>query len=187
MLMSRQKDDSQEADKIRHQMNEHQVKMDEARKLKVKVATQVREAMFNLNEIELRAEASQAKLTQVSQQLDRVEPMHSTLRRLRKLVKEKDSKCFKGLLIDYIDCPQQFYGVLDVTVKQKLFSVIVDEMKDAEELLNLNKQIKGAVINIYPLELSEMLPVKSQPAQFPEGSIPLLSKVGLKAGADARL
>ena len=37
--------------------------MDEARKLKVKVATQVREAMFNLNEIELRAEASQAKLT----------------------------------------------------------------------------------------------------------------------------
>ena len=50
---------------------------------------------------------------------------------------------------------------MDVTVKQKLFSVIVDEMKDAEELLNLNKQIKGAVINIYPLEIMEMLPVKS--------------------------
>ena len=67
----------------------------------------------------------------------------------------------KGLFIDYIDCPQQFYEALDIAAKKKLFSVIVEEMKDAEELLQLNKQIKGGVINIYPLEIIDKLQQKA--------------------------
>jgi hypothetical protein len=34
-------------------------------------------------------------------------------------------------------------------------------MKDAEELLQLNKQIKGGVINIYPLEIIDKLQQKA--------------------------
>ena len=123
----------------------------------MKVATQVREAMFTLNEIELQAGACQTKLNSLYQQIDKVEPVYLTLRRLQKLANDQNSNCFQGLLIDYINCPPQFYDALDIAAKQKLFSVIVNEMKDAEELLNLNKQIKGGVINIYPLEIMDQL------------------------------
>ena len=93
--------------------------------------------------------------------IDKVEPSFSTLRRLQKLAKDQNSSCFKGLFIDYIDCPQQFYEALDIAAKKKLFSVVVEEMKDAEELLQLNKQIKGGVINIYPLEIIDKLQQKA--------------------------
>ena len=60
----------------------------------MKVATQVREAMFTLNEIELKAGACQTKLNSLHQQIDKVEPVYLTLRRLQKLAKDQNSNCF---------------------------------------------------------------------------------------------
>ena len=73
--------------------------------------------MFSLNEVELQASSIKTKLSSLNQALDKVDPIYSTLRRLQAHAKQKESKCFKGLLIDYIECKPRFAGVLDIAAK----------------------------------------------------------------------
>jgi len=55
--------------------------------------------------------------------------------------------------MDFIECTNaQFNAVVDIAAKQKLFCAIVNDLASAQELLQLNKEVKGGVINIYPLE-----------------------------------
>lgn len=65
--------------------------------------------------------------------------------------------------------------------------MIVDDLKSAQELLRLNKEIKGGVINIYPLETMDQIEQKAMPQSYPDGAKPLLKMVKLKEGADKRL
>ena len=41
---------------------------------------------------------------------------------------------------------------VDIAAKSKLFSIIVDTVETAKKVLDINNEIKGGVINIYPLE-----------------------------------
>jgi chromosome segregation ATPase len=58
---------------------------------------------------------------------------------------------FKGILLDYIECLPEITPCIDLTAKSKLFSIIVENLEDAKTLLELNKEIRGGVINIFPL------------------------------------
>ncbi len=49
---------------------------------------------------------------------------------------------------------------LDLAGKAKLFSIIVDNLDTAKKLLEINKEIKGGVINIYPLSTVDQLSKK---------------------------
>ena len=51
----------------------------------------------------------------------------------------------------------------------------------------MNKEVKGGVINIYPLETMDQIEQKAVPQFFPEEAKPLLKMVKLKDGADKRL
>jgi len=55
---------------------------------------------------------------------------------------------------------------VDIAAKSKLFSIVVDSLETAKQVLEINKQIKGGVVNIYPLETMEQIkkPIKSAPA-----------------------
>ena len=76
------------------------------------------------------------KLGSYESQLDKLEPINATLRRLRAHAKQKDSDCLKGLLIDFIECTdQRFQAVVDIAGKKKLFCAIVDTLQNAQELL----------------------------------------------------
>lgn len=76
---------------------------------------------------------------------------------------------------------------LDLAAKSKLFSVIVDDLNCAKEMLQLNQSIKGGVINIFPLSLIDDLDVKVR--KYPEraDAKPLVSLVTLKENSDPRL
>jgi chromosome segregation ATPase len=58
-----------------------------------------------------------------------------------------------GLLIDFIEFDPKISSIVDIAAKSKLFSVIVDDLNTAKEVLSINQQIKGGVINIYPLSI----------------------------------
>jgi len=60
-------------------------------------------------------------------------------------------------LIDFIDFDPKISSIIDIAAKSKLFSVIVDDLNTAKEVLQLNQQIKGGVINIYPLSIMEQV------------------------------
>jgi chromosome segregation ATPase len=88
-----------------------------------------------------------------TEQLERIEPVYSTIKKLRALIKEKDLPGFKGLLIDFLEFDSKISSVIDLAAKSKLFSIVVEDLEAAKQVLTLNKQIKGGVVNIYPLAL----------------------------------
>ena len=148
---------------------------------------QVKARMFEFDEAQLAAQSLKTKLGGLETQLEKVEPIYATHRRLRAQIKQKESTCLKGLLIDFIECTNpQFNAVVDIAGKSKLFCAIVDTLRGAQELLQLNKEIKGGVINIYPLETLDQIELKRIP-QYPQGAKCILDFVRLKPEADMRL
>ena len=114
------------------QMQQAQTEFRTANDQKKKVAEQVKASMFQLDEVKHAAEALKTKLSGFETQLDKIEPIYSTLRRLRAHARQKESNCFKGLLIDFIECTNpQFNAVVDIAGKQKLFCAIVDDLSSA--------------------------------------------------------
>lgn len=123
------------------------------------------------------------------EQLEKLEPIFGTLKKLRALIKEKGIAGYRGLLIDFLDYDQKISSCIDLAAKSKLFSIIVEDLDSAKEILALNQQLKGGVISIYPLSIIDEVTVEKQRA-YPEGEAgvrPLTQYVRLKADADRRV
>jgi chromosome segregation ATPase len=52
-----------------------------------------------------------------------------------------------------LDFDPKFSSCIDLAAKSKLFSIIVEDLDSAKEILKLNSEIKGGVIQIYPLTI----------------------------------
>ena len=115
-----------------------------------------------------------------------MEPIFGTLQRIDHKCKEEGITGYKGLFIDYLQCSSDnFMPCVDIAGKSKIFSIVVDTLETARQVLKINSQIKGGVINIFPLETMEQMrkPVK----QVPANSKSLLEIVSLTPNADPRL
>lgn len=133
--------------------------------------------MFSCNEVEHEIKALKTKYQAEVEVLEKVEPIFSTLRRLRAQILEKKVPGFRGFMIDFIECNVNFYATLDLALKNKLFSVIVDDLEAAKYILELNSQIKGGVINIFPLSQVEHMQVKHKDFPIQDDIQPLLNFV----------
>ena len=60
-----------------------------------------------------------------------------------------------GLLIDLLRISDKLYMAFERLLSKKLFSIVVDNEMTASALINLNKELKGGRVNIYPLSWSE--------------------------------
>lgn len=90
------------------------------------------------------------------------------------------------MLVDYLNCSSEsFQPCVDIAAKSKLFSVIVDSLETAKQVLEINQQIRGGVISIYPLETMEEMKRPTKTA--PEGTKSMLDIVTLSPKADKRL
>lgn len=121
--------------------------------------------------------------------LDKADPAYVTLRRIDALCKEQKLVGYKGLLLDSLELLEpRFNAVVDIAGKAKIFSIIVDDLDTAQKVLELNKQIKGGVINIYPLETLNLVS-KNHVGEVPNSNDvrKMLDFVRLKASADKRL
>ena len=143
--------------------------------------------MFQQGEQELEIKALKAKYTGEVEQLEKLDPIYSTLKRLKSLIAEKQIRGYRGLMIDYIECDNRFSACIDLAAKSKLFSIIVDDLETAKEILALNNQIKGGVINIYPLSILDETPDKQR--RYPDSNevMPLYKQLRLKEETDPRL
>ena len=163
--------------------------MDVSRASKKDIATRVKEKIFETNEAELTIGAAKKKLAQNQQLLDKTDASYVTLRRIDNACKEHKITGYRGLLIDQLDILEsRFNAVIDIAGKAKLFSIIVDDLATAQRVLELNKQLKGGVVNIYPLETIGL--VNKKDTKMPPASNDVRSMiefVRLKAQADQRL
>lgn len=76
-------------------------------------------------------------------------------------------------MIDFIECEPGFNTCVDLAAKSKLFSIIVGNVENAKEILKINDEIKGGVINIYPISELENLPLKERCYPETNGVLPL--------------
>ncbi len=159
-----------------------------ARDEKRKVAVQMKEVMFAKNEVEAEIGALKTKYKSEVEGLEKLEPIFQTLKKLRSLIREKNIQGYKGLLIDFLDFDPKISSIVDLAAKSKLFSIIVEDLDTAKELLSMNAQIKGGVINIYPLQIIDQLKSDKQ-RTYPnlQEVRPLTKFVTLKPNSDPRL
>ena len=61
-----------------------------------------------------------------------------------------------GLVLDLIDANPKVRNAIDLILKDRLYTIIVDTMETAKRILDENKKTNGPVINIIPLEFVEL-------------------------------
>ena len=139
-------------------------KIEKARVIKREVASEVKSQIFQQNELELEIKVKQKRIAGLSKQIEKVEPIFGTLQRIEQKCVEQNVVGYKGLLIDYISCSSDnFMPCIDLAAKSKLFSIVVDTLETAKQVLDINKSIRGGVINIYPLETLDKKQMPSIP------------------------
>ena len=61
-----------------------------------------------------------------------------------------------GLVLDLIDANPKVRNAIDLILKDRLYTIIVDSMETAKRILDENKKLNGPVINIIPLDFIEL-------------------------------
>jgi len=61
-----------------------------------------------------------------------------------------------GLVLDLLDANPKVRNAIDLILKDRLYTLIVDSMETAKKILDENKKINGPVINIIPLDFIEV-------------------------------
>jgi len=118
--------------------------------------------------------------------------LYHTIKMLLMEINRIQLKGFYGLLIDLINIEKSFKPCADIIGKNALFGFVVENIEVAEKILELNRQIHGSVITIYPLDMVDDMPVKDY--KYPTGEdenekncAPLIEHVSLLEGTDARV
>lgn len=76
---------------------------------------------------------------------------------------------------------------MDLAAKSKLFSILVDDLEAAQQVLAINKEIKGGVIKIFTFETMEHVPLKQPTHAYPPSVKPLIDFVSAKDPRVAKL
>lgn len=155
---------------------------------RAKIARVIREVMAGKGDIESEINALKAKYKSEVDALEKVEPVFQTLKKLRQLIKQRGVQGYKGLLIEYLDFDPKFSACVDLAANAKLFSIIVEDLEAAKQILQINSEIKGGVIQIYPLSIIHQVKEEKQ-RNYPNRADvrPLHTLVKLKVDADNRL
>lgn len=86
-----------------------------------------------------------------------------------------------GIFIELIDVDPRFKDAVDLIVKDKLYSVIVDNFETANKIIEINKERKGPVISILPLDWNTHYSSKYNYQNLKDSS-PLVNFIKIKSG-----
>ena len=98
------------------------------------------------------------QMTQLKNQMEQLSinfPNFETFKTVSTL-KNMRIQGFYGLVLDLIDANPKVRNAIDLILKDRLYTIIVDTMETAKRILDENKKINGPVINIIPLDFIEI-------------------------------
>ena len=98
------------------------------------------------------------QMTQLKKQMEQLTinfPNFETFKTVS-IIKNKKIPGFYGLILDLIDANPKVRNAIDLILKDRLYTIIVDTMETAKKILDENKKLNGPVINIIPLDFIEL-------------------------------
>lgn len=96
--------------------------------------------IFRQNELEREVKLKDQRIAHFVRHIEKIEPIFGTLQRLDRKCKEAGLAGYRGLLIDFLDCSSDnFLPCVDIAAKGKLFSVVVNDLETAKQVLEINK------------------------------------------------
>jgi len=131
---------------------------------KLNLANKMRENLEKITELSFELDENSRILKTLKESLDRKfkDSFFTHYLKLKSLIKERNITGFYGLLIDLIAFDPKLRVGIENLAKSKLFSLIVEDFSTAEELIALNKEIKGGILTIYPLSWVKELNEKAR-------------------------
>lgn len=93
-----------------------------------------------------------------------------TVRQIQNLARERGIEGVFGLLLEHVRIPDHLNKTIDHVLKKKLFSLIVADESVAEKVIQINREIQGATLEIYPLDWVEGMNIEEELAgrSYPE-------------------
>jgi len=85
-----------------------------------------------------------------------------------------------GILIEIVDVDERFKDAVDLIAKDKLYSIIVDNYETANKIIQINKDRKGPVISILPLDWNKDYSSKYNYQNLKDSS-PLVNYIKIKS------
>ena len=120
--------------------------------------------------------------------IEKSDSSYRTIKKLVSLLKATPSINFKGLLVDYIQVkPEYIYPVVDLAIKGRLFTLIVEKASDAQKIIKMNQEIRGSEIQVFALELHEMIFKAQTDIPLSKGVKPMKEYVNLIPETDPRI
>jgi structural maintenance of chromosome 3 (chondroitin sulfate proteoglycan 6) len=104
-------------------------------------------------------------------------PNFETVQAIRNIKKENIPGVY-GCLLDLITVDKKYKNTLDIFAKDKLYSLIVDNLDTANKILEFNKLHNGPVLTILPLEWNR----ENKPINYPSSSdaVPFIQFIEIK-------
>ena len=131
---------------------------------KLGLANKMRENIEKITELSFELEENARILRTLKESIDRKskDSFFSNYLKLKDIITERNIAGFYGLFIDLIAFdPKLRVGVENIG-KSKLFSLIVEDFETAEKIIEINKEIKGGFLTIYPLSWVKELQEKQR-------------------------
>lgn len=100
----------------------------------------------------------QDQMTQLKNQIDQLSINFPNFEIFKTVTTLKNLKIpgLYGLFLDLIDTNPKVRNAIDLILKDRLYTIIADNMETAKKILDENKKINGPVINIIPLDFIEL-------------------------------
>lgn len=95
-------------------------------------------------------------------QLERLAPSFEVLQAVREIKQQSFPGCY-GILMDLVTTDKKYKNAMDIFGKDKLYSLVVDSVQTADEIMEFNRKKGGPVIHIMPLEWNKDIKQYSYP------------------------
>lgn len=151
---------------------------------KLKQASDFRENLEKINEYTFEINENQKILKNFKENLDRKfkDSFFSTICRIKEILNDRNITGFHGLFIDMVQFDPKLRLGVESIAKNKLYSLIVSDYETAKEISEINRQIKGSVLNIYPLNWTKEL--KNKPRNYPKSQDVIILKDKVNVSKD---
>jgi structural maintenance of chromosome 3 (chondroitin sulfate proteoglycan 6) len=142
----------------------------EFKKKRFNVVNDIKKLDLEINELNEEAENAKDNIKSI----ERLIPNFELLSSCRKIKENNFSGCY-GILLDFLDIEKKFKNPIDIIAKDKLYSIIVNNIETANKILEYNKSINGPVISILPLDWNKEM--KNVEYPHANDAYPLLNSI----------